>query len=140
MKSIVLACALAAAALCGAGCVSSQHAAQTEALSVARVMAINSSDALASRKEREARNMVASISGSPDVAFALLFDKDQQLFADFFQPDQAPRKSEVVARVKACLPIGADFFLPDADIEIAISRVEDSTRLLGFVTVGVRKK
>jgi len=52
-------------------------------------------------------------------------------------PAQLP---DLIARVKNCLPIGADYFMEDSDLEIAISRVEDSSRLLGFVTVGIRKK
>lgn len=140
MKAKVFVCLSALLLLGGGGCASRKHTTQTEALSVARVMAINSSSALAGRKERDARAMVSSISGSPDVAFAMLFDQDKNVFADFFQPDQAPRKNDLIARVKNCLPIGADYFMEDSDLEIAISRVEDSSRLLGFVTVGIRKK
>jgi hypothetical protein len=140
MKAI--SCFLAAAFLSffGSGCVSSKHAAENEAISVARVMAINSSASLASRKERDARGMVSSISGSPDVAFALLFDQDQKLFADYFQPDVIQRRTELLTQVKNCLPIGTDFFVEQADLVIAITRVEDATRLQGFVAVGVRKK
>src|SRR5262245_61741889 len=65
------------------GCTSTERAAQNEAVSVARVMAINSSSALASGKEREGRLMVRSIADAPDVAFALLFDRENNLFADF---------------------------------------------------------
>jgi len=140
MKAIVSLLLLAALVLGVSGCVSSQHAAQNEALSVARVMAINSSAALAGRKEPEARAMVSSIAGSPDVSFVLLFDQDQKLFADYFPPGQTVRRNEVIAKVKACLPIGADYFIDEPDEVIAISRVEDSSRLQGFVTVGVRKK
>jgi hypothetical protein len=140
MKAIVSLLISAALVLGVSGCVSSQHAAQNEALSVARVMAINSSATLASRKELEARAMVSSIAGSPDVSFVLLFDQDQKLFAEYFQPDQTVRRNDVLAKVKACLPIGSDYFIEEPDEVIAITRVEDSTRLQGFVTVGVRKK
>jgi len=84
--------------------------------------------------------MVSSIAGSPDVSFVLLFDQDQKLFAEYFQPDQTVRRNDVLAKVKACLPIGSDYFIEEPDEVIAITRVEDSTRLQGFVTVGVRKK
>jgi Periplasmic sensor domain len=140
MKATLCLLAAAIAGYCGSGCVSAKHAAENEAISVARVMAINSSAALASRKEREARGMVSSISGSPDVAFVLLFDQDQKLFADYFQPDVIPRKNELLTQVKNCLPIGSDFFVEQPDLVIAISRVDDASRLLGFVAVGVRKK
>jgi hypothetical protein len=140
MKAIVSLLTSAALVLGVSGCVSSQRAAQNEALSVARVMAINSSATLASRKELEARAMVSSIAGSPDVSFVLLFDQDQKLFAEYFQPDQTVRRNDVLAKVKACLPIGSDYFIEEPDEVIAITRVEDSTRLQGFVTVGVRKK